>query len=1103
MGPHRGVSPLPPIALAVFGALALSGAEAPRDLPLAPGASMERALAGGERHAYRIEGAGGPLLVTVEQRGINVALDAAGPDGESLGVSNQSGEREGWESLLLPAGQPGSWRVEVIARETDVPPGRYEIRIEELPDGTPDERRRALGEALLAEMGRQRALGDGEATRKIASLGDEALARFRDLAHGREEARAFYLQAEARRSLGDAKGAAPGYERASALFAAAGYEAGESQAETALGLCRWSLGDPNEALAHFDGALAIERRRSDLYGEAVTLSDVCLVRHSRGEWREAIPCYEDALRRLEAVRAPDSEAAARANLGGVYDLLGEPGRAREAYERALVPLRALGDRHGEISVLNNLGVLSAGTGETAKAFALYDQALDLAVRIGDRSWEAKVRQNRGSAYVGTGEPARAADELTRALALRRELGDRKGEINALGLLGRAREQQGDFPAALDLEGRAVGLAREAADKNLEATALNWEAQTRLAAGEAAPALDALGRAVELFRALGNRRGLAAALHRVGEARLLSGGAEEAVAPLDEALALRRSFEDRAGQAETLTALAMADRRLGRLESAERRLDEALGLVESVRAAVVAPDLRASFLAAKARTFELSVSVRMELDRKEPGRGHAEAALGASERARARSLLDLLQEARADPQGGTDPELERRAEDLGQRLAAKARRRIEMLAGAASAAEKEASARELFDLLAEDDRLAAEIRAKNPRSAALAFETLDAAGIRRLLDPGTLLLEYALGEERSFLWAVTSEGVASFDLPGRAAIETLARRVYEDLRTVGAGDPRELEAEAQARRDLGLLLLGPVADRLADRRLVVVADGALQYVPFAALPLPGAADEPLLERHEIALLPSASALAIVRGAPERPRASRAAVLVADPVFGREDPRVQRVPGTSQPAPADAARGGLALERLPASRREAEAIAALVPGGASTLFDFAANRAAVLSGALSGFRIVHFATHGVIDAETPQLSGLVLSLVDERGRPEEGFLGLADLYGLKLSADLVVLSGCDTALGREMRGEGLVGLTRGFFHAGAPRVLASLWKVQDRPTAELMVRFYRALLSDRLPPAAALRQAQLGIRSERRTRDPFYWAAFVLEGDWAER
>jgi CHAT domain-containing protein len=190
------------------------------------------------------------------------------------------------------------------------------------------------------------------------------------------------------------------------------------------------------------------------------------------------------------------------------------------------------------------------------------------------------------------------------------------------------------------------------------------------------------------------------------------------------------------------------------------------------------------------------------------------------------------------------------------------------------------------------------------------------------------------------------------------------------------------------------------------------------------------------------------------------------------------------------------------RLPWSRREAEAIAAIAAGASAgrplVALDFRASRATALSPELSGYRIVHFATHGIIDSQTPALSGLMLSRVDEHGAPLEGFLGLRDVYNLRLGADLAVLSGCETALGKQVRGEGLVGLTQGFLYAGARQVVASLWRIEDRATAELMSRFYRGLLIEGRPPAAALRQAQLAIREDKRWRSPYYWSGFVLQG-----
>ena len=270
-------------------------------------------------------------------------------------------------------------------------------------------------------------------------------------------------------------------------------------------------------------------------------------------------------------------------------------------------------------------------------------------------------------------------------------------------------------------------------------------------------------------------------------------------------------------------------------------------------------------------------------------------------------------------------------------------------------------------------------------------------------------------------------------------------------------------------------------------------------------------------HEIVNLPSASALAALRRETiARRPAPRTVALLADPVFELDDPRVslevrKAAPKRARrPATADLGRAlrdgginndGFGLPRLLYSRAEAKAITALAPADAAMIaMGFEATRAKAMSAELSQYRIVHFATHGLLNGEHPELSGIVLSLVDQAGRPQNGFLRLHDIYNLDLPAELVVLSACDTGLGKDVKGEGLVGLARGFMYAGAARVVASLWKVDDEASADLMTQFYRRMLENGKPPAAALREAQITIWKQKRWMAPHYWAAFVLQGEW---
>ena len=393
----------------------------------------------------------------------------------------------------------------------------------------------------------------------------------------------------------------------------------------------------------------------------------------------------------------------------------------------------------------------------------------------------------------------------------------------------------------------------------------------------------------------------------------------------------------------------------------------------------------------------------------------------------------------------------------------------------------------------------------------------------MLDEDTLLLEYELGEERSYLWAVTPTSLTTFELPKRAEIEVAARHLYELLT---GKENRDLQRQMEAASTLSNLLLAPVADQLGQRRLVIVSDGLLQYTPFSALPLPKTGKrrtdyyQPLIARHEIVQLPSASVMGVLRQEMSgRKPAPKTVAVLADPVFKSDDIRIRRNelgPGKGQTATAvsneeprfrsDVTRsawesGQEDLERLPFSRREAEGIVALTEDGQSLkALDFDANRATIASDQMAQYRIIHFATHGLLNTVHPELSGIVLSLVDQAGQPQNGFVRLHEVYNLKLPAELVVLSGCRTALGKEVKGEGLIGLTRGFMYAGAKRVVVSLWEVNDEATAQLMKRFYEGMLKSKMRPAAALRAAQLSMWKTRWWKAPYYWAGFVLQGEW---
>jgi CHAT domain-containing protein len=363
--------------------------------------------------------------------------------------------------------------------------------------------------------------------------------------------------------------------------------------------------------------------------------------------------------------------------------------------------------------------------------------------------------------------------------------------------------------------------------------------------------------------------------------------------------------------------------------------------------------------------------------------------------------------------------------------------------------------------------------------------------------------------------VANDFVEAIELADRATIEMATQRVLNSLRTLDYLPAARAE-EQDALTDLSSLILQPLVEPIGDRRLIVVADGALTYLPFQVLPLlrNGAVNR-LLEDREVVALPSMSVLAALRNREDTEPPTKWLAAFADPVFEKTDPRLANIVGNDDAgrdsdvlARSLLTRSSLTgpLSRLSYTLQEATAIADLVPDEAVSEADplvavgFEASRDKVLGSALGDYRFLHFATHGKVDTEIPALSALVLSRFDENGEAQDGYLRLHDIFNMKLNADLVVLSACQTGLGTNILGEGLVGLTQGFLYAGARSLLVSLWDVPDRATAELMTLFYGQILEHGLSPAAALRNAQQSMSSDRRWSDPYYWGAFTLSGDW---
>jgi CHAT domain-containing protein/Tfp pilus assembly protein PilF len=875
-----------------------------------------------------------------------------------------------------------------------------------------------------------------------------------------------------------------------------------------LGVVAWRRGDLTTAADHYQAALTIrEKLAPGSLDTAGSLEDLGIVTAQRGDLAAA----EDYCRRALEIRenlSPDTLDVAKSlvNLGSVLQYRGELARAEENYRQALSIEQRLAPAglYYVPGTLTGLSLIADRRGDLARAEQYLKQALEVQQKLTPHSLAiAATLNDLGEVVQNRGNLAEAEKYLRQALELRQEFSPGSLAVaETLRFLGTAALKRQDVPKAAEYFNQALALD---------------------------------------VKLIPNSPPTADVLSDLGEAALQSGNLDEAESYYRRALEIRQDLvPGSTDHAEALVAVARILVRRDRPESAASMFAQALDALETQTKRLGGSTAsRSGFRAEYAGYYKDYIDLLMRL--KQP-----EAAFQVLERSRARTLLETLAEARADIRKGADAALLARERRLREVLNTKSNRQIEILSDTHTEAEVKAIAQEIEGVVAQYQDLQAQLRATSPGYAALTqpqpISTKDVQ--EQLLDEDTVLLEYSLAEQRSYVWAVTRDSVTTYELPSRAAIEKEARRVYDLLTERNRNIKNESPARKQARLDnaaraynsvaaaLSRIILHPVAATIGpSKRLLVVSDGALQYIPFAALPEPEGMKPgeryapPLVIRHEILNLPSASVLAALRrGVADRGIAPKTVAVLADPVFARSDARVhakgvgqgqRRAARTADQAPpafdeplrrslADVGllrSGGLALARLPNTRLEAGTILSFTaPGEGMEALDFQASRATATSTELAQYRIIHFATHGLLDSEHPELSGLVFSLVNSRGEPENGFLGLEDIYNMTLSADLVVLSACKTGLGKDIQSEGLVGLTRGFMYAGASKVVASLWNINDAATAELMGRFYRAMLKQGLRPAAALRQAQRETAQQQRWRHPYFWSGLVIQGDW---
>ncbi len=767
-----------------------------------------------------------------------------------------------------------------------------------------------------------------------------------------------------------------------------------------------------------------------------------------------------------------------------------------------------------------------------KALVKFAEALEVWRELEDFYEQAVVYYGIGFTYQNLGKYSDAAIYYSRSMKLFSAVNNEFGQAVIHGALGSVQYVLGEFELSiynyqkaieiyekmkwargLGLAYSGLGVAYSLIDKDAEAiAALTYSLQWRKKANHKiglARARFSLTRIyleqksykkaeAELIQAEKtlteiNKTDEAEFFYFLGRLALETGDYEKAAESLETALVISQKTGDPLGTANVLFEQSRVNLKTKKLDTAQEKIRTALEIIEELRFSTADIRVRMKFSTTLQSFYQHYILLLMEMHRRDASKNYDRKALEISEKARARGLIDRLERRRIIQTNKITPALLEREQNLRDKLTAAL-----ALRNTGNSKEKNAEIQKVSNEFLE---IESEI---NRSGKAISLSTLSVDEIQQNLDDDTILLEYALLEKESFLWFVSKNEFKSFQLPSAEKTEKMAREVYACISKPNFSCPAKIAEFSQ-------ILLSPVAQDIKNKRLIIVKEGFLQYISFAALFSPnptlktpknkstvaGYSNQFLIETNEIITLPSASLLSFLRrGTRANPRKTLA--VFADPVYSEDDARIGKIKRENTFVSENS---GVKLPRLFASHFEAQRISALLDEpDLLKKSGLQASRQAVFDANLQNFRIIHFAVHALVDDRQPELSSIALSFYDQEGVKINGFLRANEILSLNLNADLVVLSACQSGLGKQLKGEGIVSLAHSFFSAGAKSLIVSLWDVDDKVTAELMTRFYHKYLVENKKISTALQEAQIEIMRDKRWNSPYYWSAFTLQGDW---
>ena len=853
----------------------------------------------------------------MEQRAIDAALILTAPDGKQQVEMDLTGVGE-QESLSLEAAAAGSYRLTVRGSGASSLRGSYRLEITVQAAATAQDRKRLAAEGLLLEASK---LKDQETKTTEQALGklEQVLPVWRELDEPSWIAYSLYSMGSAHADLGQSEKATSFYEQALAVTREFKLRAREWQTLNSLGDACYSTRQYEKAIAYYEQALVICREVKDRAAEGGMLNNLGVAYNTLRRAQKAVEYYEQALAIKRELKDRAGEAGTLQDLGWAYTGASRSEEAIASFEQSLPIVRELKDRSREGAALDGLGMVHISLSRFEKVIEYYEQALAIKRELKDREGEGFTLMNLGVAYASLSRYEKAIEYSEQALAISRETKARFMEGRTLSDLGKTYNAMGRPDKAIEYLEQALAINREVRDRMVEGYTLSSLGSAYYKQGVTEKAIEYYEQALVIYRDIKRRPQEGGALNSLGEIYRSLRQYEKAAKYSEQALAISREVKNPQYELQALSNLARTDSELGNLAQARSHIEEGLRVAESVRSEIISPVSRATLLAAVQGSYQLYTDILMRQHKSDPSKGLDALAVEVSERQRARSLLDLLTEAGTDVRQGVDSALIERERTLAKQLNDKAQAR------AGTPEQADSLKREVSQLETDLERAQAAIRKASPHYAALTQpQPLKLKEIQAQLDADTLLLEYALGEERSYLWAITKDSLTSYELPKEELIKQSALQVYEladgaqhqQTRRVGpakTGAHQSSGSETARRRpitepDLARARRRPAWQQAAGHRRrrraaihsVCDAAGARSMWSRSSVVScknsktqgqdPDSEDQPLIVKHEVVSLPSASALAIQRSElAGRQPAPKMLAVIADPVFDRTDAR----------------------------------------------------------------------------------------------------------------------------------------------------------------------------------------------------------------------